>query len=251
MIEAIRIIKPDRLIHIGDIGEWESVNHHKMKRKAHRPHPVEIARGIRDDVAGVVKYVLDPIDKMCTKVGVKQKDMITGNHDQWLNYFVDDNPDYQDTHFGDEAKGYRFHQVVDWKKRGWTVHPIGRLLKIGSLSFYHGHLYGGVNHARNHLLKLGTNIAYGHFHDMTSYHIAQADGVKGAWSLGCLKDCSAEANEWLGGAPTNWMHGFGVVNWWGHRFSLQQIAIIDGQAVVGGQLVNGHKLNHVPKMRKR
>ena len=84
------------------------------------------------------------------------------------------------------------------KGRGYKHHQCGKFLKIGKLNFYHGNHYATINHARNHLAKLGTNVMYGHHHDLQQSSVTHMDGVKSAWSIGCLKDMTDEKNSWLG-----------------------------------------------------
>ena len=74
---------------------------------------------------------------------------------------------------------------------------------------------------------------------MTATHI---DGPKGAWSIGCLKDMSAEKNEWLGNRKINWAHAFAIVDFYDEgRFTVDVVQIIDGKARVWGQLIDGNK----------
>lgn len=251
VLKAIEIIKPYGVIHLGDIGEWESVNHHRYKRTRF-PDPHEVAAGIRHDARMTRKYVLDPLDAACDRAGVKERHMITGNHDKWLDRFVEVNPDYADTRF-DEASGYRFDQIFDWKNRGWAVHPCGKLLRIGSLNFYHGHLYGGIHHALNHLRRMGVNVVYGHWHDFQAVHVTHADGPKGAYSLGCLKRDDPESNEWLDHRPVNWAHMFGVVDFYhGGLFSVHAVPIIGGRCTLIGtnEVVDGRKPRRMAKVKR-
>lgn len=242
VLQAIRIIQPTGIIFLGDIGQWDSVNHYRYKR-IRQPDPAEIANGIRTDARQVRKYILDLIDEECDKLGIKEKYMLMGNHDRWLDHFVMANPDYADTVF-DEATGYRFDQIFDWKRRHWKLLPCGKLLKIGELRFYHGHLYGGIHHARNHLLRMGVNIVYGHWHDFQAVHVTHANGPKGAYSLGCLCSCKPDDNLWLGYRPVNWAHMFGVVDFYQRgRFSVHPIPIIFGQCTIIGtqEVIDGRK----------
>ena len=242
VLQAIEIVKPVGVIHLGDIGEWACVNHHRFKR-IRTPDPHETAEGIRRETRIVRKYILDPLDAVCDKAKVKERHMLQGNHDVWIDRFVEVNPDYADTTF-DEATGYRFDQIIAWRKRGWKVTPCGRLLKIGHLHFYHGHLYGGIYHARNHLLRMGVNIVYGHWHDFQAMHITHADGPKGAYSLGCLKRDDPEANAWLDNRPVNWAHMFGVIDFYqGGCFSVHPIPIIKGRCTLVGtdQVIDGNR----------
>ena len=81
-------------------------------------------------------------------------------------------------------------------ERGYKFYPAGKYLKIGRMNYYHGHHFAGVQHTRNHLIRLGANVMYGHHHDLQQSSVTHIDGVKSAWSIGCLKDMSDEANAW-------------------------------------------------------
>ena len=66
------------------------------------------------------------------------------------------------------------------------------------------------------------------------------DGPKSAWSLGCLKDMSTEANAWLDNRNHNWSHAFAIVDFFGKgHFTVHVIQIIDGEASLWGELVKG------------
>jgi hypothetical protein len=250
VLQAIELLQPDRVIHLGDIGEWESVNHHRYKRQR-QPDPHEVAKGLRRDVRAVRYNFLDLLDEACDSAGVSHKDITTGNHDEWLNRFVAVNPDYARTSF-DDAKGYRFEQALCLKERGWTVYPCGKRFRIGELSFYHGHLYGGMYHAANHLRRLGVNVMYGHWHDVQYAAATHDSGAKGAWSLGCIKKKTDDANEWLAFRPTNWGQAFAVVDWWSRgRFTVHSINIIDGQcSLLTGSIIDGRKPRPIVRTRK-
>ena len=67
-------------------------------------------------------------------------------------------------------------------------------------------------------------------------------GPIGAWSLGCLKDMSHEANKWLGRREINWGHAFAIVDFYDEgNFTVDVVQIIDGKATVWGQLIDGNK----------
>ena len=117
---------------------------------------------------------------------------------------------------------------------------MGKYLKIGKLHFYHGHHFSGMHHTRNHLIRLGANVMYGHHHDIQQTSVTHIDGVKSAWSIGCLKNMSDEENSWLGGRKINWSHAFAIVDFFtkGH-FTVHVIQIIDGRTSLWGELING------------
>jgi hypothetical protein len=83
---------------------------------------------------------------------------------------------------------------------------------------------------------------YGHHHDIQQSSATHIDGVKSAWSIGCLKDMSANANEWLGNRQHNWQHAFAIVDF--HKngnFNVTVHQIVNGVSTVDGKILNANK----------
>ena len=227
--KAIELVKPDIYVDLGDLGEWASVSHWQWKRK--KKPPLEYITPKVDADVKAVNELLDIIDVSLDKVNCKEKHICAGNHDEWLDRFVEEHP-YLD---------YRFEKVCRFKERGYKYHEAGKYIKIGKLYFYHGHHFGGQYHASNHLRKLGANIMYGHHHSLQQDSVTYMDGPKSAWSLGCLKDMSSEKNKWLGGRQHRWAHAFAIVDYYqGGRFTVDIVQIIDGRTTVWGELLDGN-----------
>ena len=214
LCKTINIVKPDIYIDLGDVGEWENFSHWKWKRK--KKPPLEyLLPDLETDVVDVNKG-MDQIDEALDKANCKNKYITEGNHDNWLNMFVETYP---------YVAKFRFKNAVKLKERGYTYYPFGKHLKIGKLYFYHGHQYGGQYHAANHLRKLGCNVM---------------DGPKSAWSIGCLKDMSNEKNEWLSNRRINWSHAFAIVDFYERgMFTVHIIQIINGKTSLWGELIKG------------
>ena len=227
--KAIEMIKPEIYVDLGDLGEWGSVSHWQWKRK--KKPPLEyIIPNVDADIASV-NQLLDQIDESLDKANCKTKHMCAGNHEDWLEGFVQEHP---------YLKEYKFKNACKLKERGYKYHPSGKMLKIGKLYYYHGHHFGGQYHTSNHLRKLGCNVMYGHHHSMQQDSITHMDGPKSAWSIGCLKDMSSEKNSWLGGRQHKWAHSFAVVDYfYGGNFTVHPIQIIDGKASIWGELIKG------------
>ena len=229
--KAIEIIKPSGWIQLGDVGEFHAFSAWKWKRKK-RP-PLEF---LIDDFDKDVKDVnagMDQIDESLDKANVKEKIQITGNHDEWCNGVVNTYP---------YIPQYRFKNALKLKERGYKCVPFGVKFKVGKCYFYHGHEYSSVHHCANHLRKLACNIIYGHHHDLQQASVTNMDGPKSAWSLGCLKDMSSEANSWLNGRSVNWAHAFGVVDFYrGGHFTVHVVQIINGKTSLWGELIDGNK----------
>ena len=229
LCKSIEIVKPDIYVDLGDVGEWEGASHWQW-RKRKRP-PLEYQTpSIDKDIIGVNRG-MDQIDESLDKANCKEKHMIEGNHDDWMNRFVDEHP---------YLEGDRFEECVKLKERGYHYHPIGKYFQIGKLAMYHGHHFAGINHTRNHLMRLGKSIMYGHHHDIQQSSVTHLDGVKSAWSIGCLKDMSAGKNEFLQNRMHNWSHAFAIVDFYNKGFfTVHVIQIIDGKTSLWGELIKG------------
>ena len=229
VLQAIEMIKPDIFIDLGDVGEWESVSHWRYKRRK-RP-PLEYQLPLINEEIKQVNDELDKWDKALAKVGCEDKRICTGNHDIWLDDFVEEYP---------YLKDYTFNNVCRWKERGFKVYEHNEPVKIGKLVFIHG-VYTTVYHARQHLSAYGTSIAYGHVHDVQSATQTKLDsGTIGSWALGCLKDMSREKNRWLKGKLHNWKHCFGIVYFYPNgNFRLETVDIVKGKTVLWGKELEG------------
>ena len=227
--KTIEIVKPDIYIDLGDVGEWSSFSMWKYKRK--KAPPLEyMIDGMKQDVKEV-NVGMDWIDESLDKVNCKERYITEGNHDNWCNIAVEKYP---------YIPQYKFANSVRLSDRGYTYYPYGKHLKIGKLYFYHGHQFGGQYHAANHLRKMGCNIMYGHWHDLQQHSMTHMDGPKSAWSIGCLKDMSAESNQWLDNRNHNWSHAFAIVDFYERgRFTVHVIQVIDGKTSLWGELIKG------------
>ena len=223
VLKAIDLIKPDIFINLGDVGEWSSVSNHKYKRRK-RP-PIEYQLPEIEKEIKAVNQQIDRFDEALEKVGCKEKHILAGNHDEWLDAFVEENP-YLDQ--------YTFRNACKWDSRGYIYKKYNEVLTIGKLSFIHGAYTG--NHTRTHLTRYLTNIMYGHVHDVGRLALTSLEGNISAWAMGCLKDMSAEKNTWLKGRLHNWSHAFGIVHFYKNGdFQVEVVDIIDGKASVWGQ----------------
>jgi hypothetical protein len=228
--QTIEIVRPDAYVDLGDVGEWSAFSVWKYKRK--KAPPLEFMIESFDEDIDDVNSGMDQIDESLDKVNCSEKYITEGNHDNWLNYAVAKYP---------YIPQYKFAQAVDLKGRGYKYYKFGRPLKMGKLYFYHGHQYGGQYHAANHLRKMGCNVMYGHWHDLQQHSMTHMDGVKSAWSMGCLKDMSPKSNDWLENRNVNWAHAFAIVDFYkGGLFSVQPIHIINGKTSLWGEVINGN-----------
>ena len=238
VIKAISIIKPNIFVCLGDLGEWKSVSPFKYKRRKRPPLEYVIEDLEQEQVK--VNAGLDLFDNALKKVKCKEKHMIEGNHDNWLNMFVEEYP-YLDK--------YKYKNIMRLAERGYKYYPYGKLMRIGKLYFYHGGHYSTISHTRQHTMNLGKNIVYGHTHDVQRAGVTHVDGAHHAFSMGCLKDMSSETNMWLNNRQVNWAHAFGVANWFSNGdFRLEVVDIVNGKTFLWGKEINGNKTASGGKM---
>ena len=224
VLQALDIIEPDLFINLGDVGEWNSVSAWKYK-KIKRP-PLEFIIEEADKEIRAVNKGLDAFDKVLDKVGCKWKIMCAGNHDEWLDAFVEAHPYLTE---------YTFRNACHLDARGYDYHCYNEPVKIGKLTFIHG-AYATTFHAKKHLDAYGENIMYGHTHDIQRHSKTDLGGTKSAWGMGCLKDMRPEKNRWLKGRLHNWNHAFAIVDWFKNGdFKVEVIEIINGKTTLWGQ----------------
>ena len=97
-----------------------------------------------------------------------------------------------------------------------------------------------MNHTKKHLDTYGANIVYGHTHDIQRTTGTRLNGTIGSWSMGCLKDMSAENNTWLKGRLHNWNHAFGIVTFFDNgNFQVEVVDIVEGRGSVWGKIIKG------------
>ena len=126
VIQTIEIVKPDIYVDLGDTGEWGNFSHWKWKRKK-RP-PLEVIIPTLDQDVKDVNEGMDQIDEALDKAGCETKHFIEGNHELWLDQFVEEHP---------YLPQYKPQNCLKLKERGYKYHPCGKFLKIGKLNFYH------------------------------------------------------------------------------------------------------------------
>lgn len=147
---------------------------------------------------------LDRQQKIVRKNNPKAKfTLIEGNHDMRPERVIEKDPRYEGM--------IEFENNLKLKQRGinfvkfWTK---GEIYTVGNASFIHGR-FTNQYHAAKTAARYGTNIFYGHTHDVQSHSAVRlgSDKTFVGQSLGCL--CRYDLS-YTQGAPTNWQQAFGV-----------------------------------------
>jgi hypothetical protein len=226
--KAIKKVKPDIYVDLGDTGEWELFSNHHWKTLERPPDHILIP--MLDKSVAEVNKGMDQIDRALNKVDCKERHFVQGNHEVWLDMFAE------------KSTRPRFYtqNALKLKHRGYKYHPYFRkkLLKIGKLNFTHGHKTG-MHHAKAHLITYGESVMYGHTHDLQRHTHSGLGGTISAWSMGCLKDIEKD-EDWLRGNLTNWNHGFAIIDFYPNgNYVVQVVEIIKGKTILWGEEING------------
>ena len=120
--KAIKIVKPDIYIDLGDTGEWEHFSTHYWKGRNAKPME-DLIPLLNKDVRAVNKG-MDSIDEALDEVCCNERHFVQGNHEVWLDKFVTRYP---------YLKEYTTENALKIKERGYEYHPYNRkkCLKIG------------------------------------------------------------------------------------------------------------------------
>jgi len=223
LFQAIDIIKPNRCVHLGDVGEWQSVSHWQWKRRK-RPPFEYLAPTIAAETLAVNTW-LDKLDRALGKVKCDNTTIIEGNHEVWCDNFAEE-----------EARPeYAAKRLMRVKERGYEWHDHGTFAKIGKLHATHGGHFTGLHHAYKTVLGLSASCIYGHFHNLEFAHVMHLGGAYGAWCAGCL--CKLD-KKFLNHRPTNWSHSLSIVHVEPDgRFHVEVVDIFRGVAYIYGKRV--------------
>lgn len=198
----------DEVIYLGDVLDFDSIS----KYNKDKPRLTENRRLMADYEH--VEKMIDRHIRICRKNNGKVKFvLIEGNHEHRMNDFIDRHPDLEGimevsnglnlSHLGRYGP---FKECVKWVPF-WSM---GEVYRIGKAIFIHGR-YTNAHHAKKHALAYGTNVFYGHTHDIQSYSVVRLGDDKTfmAQSLGCLCEYN---QKYMSGSPSNWQQA--ITTFW-------------------------------------
>lgn len=212
--------KPEVVILGGDMLDCGPVSHH-LKGK---PWKTEGLR-MRDDANELNAKLIDKINQM---PWVKKKVFLTGNHEDWLNDLLDQNPGLVGT----------FDLKTLLHLDGWEVVDIDGHFNLGKLTFIHGHQLGSQEFvAKKSVVEWERNVRSGHVHTYQVYTKTSPMDVKLAKtgiSVPCM--CTKRA-VFMEGRPNKWVQGFnhGVVFKDGSYADYISV-VTNGRAFINGKI---------------
>ena len=219
-LAAIRGWKPDVFVCLGDFGDCNKISDHPKDPRRVMPFEQEL-QGIR----AARRQLEDALDH----AGCRERHMLQGNHDTRIDRYMAKNaPDMVGL-------------VQPWTEayglgEEWIVTPYKESLQIGHLRMSHDYGRHGAHAARQSLLDVGENIAFGHTHRVQILYMGTVAGRKlvGA-TLGWLGDPDAIDYRHRDSVRRDSMHAFGTAYMRPDgAFWLNPVPIIDGACVLDG-----------------
>ena len=215
----------------GDQNDNEEISHHNKSKILFRS-PGSYAR----NTELFDERVLAPIEAVLGKN--TQRVWIEGNHDDWENQLVQEQPELLGT--------VERRRLLNLDKRGWEFVPTGHIFQLGKLKVIHGETLTGMgnqaaaNHASKALLGYGSSVLYGHIHAPQSASRIAPFSQKDKHMAWCSPILGETNPGYLRNRPTAWVNGFTLVEVREDGFfNVQPIVVTRGKFSYGGVVYGG------------
>lgn len=225
VMDYVRSNEVDGFIFGGDQLDLSCISHHTAHKPLYRPQGA-----LKSNLEGFNQEILDPLDEaLGPKAG---KWFFIGNHEAWLTeQLAEVNP---------ELDGMiSLEEELHLEERGFRVVPQGGFTKLGHLVVIHGDtIRAGMYSAKKASeIYAGSSIVLGHHHTLQvhtrSSPVAQTD----RWTATVLPCLSTLSPTYGRKAANSWLQGFGIVYLMpSGRFSLNPVVILNGQALIEGEV---------------
>ena len=244
VLRAAEKLGPDRLTHVVLLGDHLDLSPWST-RWATTPDSLQTTNAaMRELYAGLLR----PLRELAPYAEIV---MMMGNHDSRIEDFLHAR--------APEAAGIKPADRLDSKPSlslstllaldSLDISLIGPYGKpywlFDSIKIIHGNKAknrGGMT-AAEYLKTATSSLIYGHIHRLelaqTRLQTPDGDRVVTAASPGCLASCEMGVVPGRAGSPPDWQTGFGVVYQVDDRHSIQMIPILDGVAVLEGEVIRG------------
>lgn len=230
-LDDLESLRPSEVVMLGDHLDCAGflAQHHTLG------FVPETAYTFEDDVAACNAF-LDEIQKRVGNVPIYY---IVGNHEHRIEKYIlkmtVNNPAdsaYLNKMFGLDSVLGLSKRGIEMIERGKQYHGLRKrgTIRLGSCLFTHG-VRTGVHAARQTLLDVGSNVVFGHIHQITTATKETLDSVIAAHCVGCLCELNPTYSDTR---TTNWAHGYGlqVVDSQSKKFLHVTVPIIDGYSML-------------------
>lgn len=184
----------DEVINLGDFLDLSCISSHNLNNL----REVEGTTLQKD-----YDYANKVLDRQQALIGNAKYTLLEGNHEFRAERLIDAQPRLRG--IVEVEKGLRLKERgINWV-RSWSK---GRVYHVGKAAFVHG-IYTNDMHAKQHAIRYGEPIMYGHTHDIQAYSLTRNGDNKTimAQSFGCL--CKYD-QSYMRGRANRWQHAFGI-----------------------------------------
>lgn len=198
VLQYLETLYIDECVIIGDFADVFVLSHHSDGLPGVREN-----RRFEKEME-VCNLVLDQITKAVRKRNPKAKiTLIEGNHEHRVCRYLEKFPELKGS-LEIPIKLRLAERDIKWIPFYCNFKPY----KIGKATFIHG-LYTNEHHGKKHVLRYGSNVFYGHTHDVQAFsaEMLGKDQTIVGQSLGCL--CRYDL-DYVGHQPTKWQQAFGL-----------------------------------------
>jgi len=222
-VQFLEDYQPHALISLGDWWEMGPVSHWQGNIN------FEL---LRTELEGGV----DLLDEMVEACGdsLAYKSVLLGNHELWYKKLISKQAPGLRKFLKESGMDMHFSNVSGLGDKGYEVFGYNEALEIGENLHTHG-VYINDAHAKKHVSVMGQNVLYGHTETQQLYSMVNARGVTQGISLGTQRD--EKQCEFLINRPTNWVTGFGIV-----EYRIDGVSTIYAPKITDGVFSFGGKL---------
>jgi hypothetical protein len=194
MFEFMEEWRPKIFLFGGDQFDAGEISHHNRRKK-------RLTEGFRfkDSLDGFRREILDPIEARLPKDA--RKIWLPGNHERFLQDFLDENPEFEGL--------VNIEEYLGLAARGWECYGLREIATIGKCAFVHGELCTSQYPASRALRVYQRSVRFGHRHSTSvAVNIQCYDRPNErhtAKGVPCLRSLNP---AWMGNGANNWSNGF-------------------------------------------
>lgn len=184
--------------------------------------------GVAKDFIRFNKEILVPIEERIAK-GTK-KTFFLGNHEDWLEQWLDENPEFEGL--------VSFDRNLGLTKRGWDVVAQGDHRQLGKAYLIHGDQVGSSMYVAKKLVdSYCATVIMGHVHQYSAFTKTSHVKAKDKWIGVTLPTLGTLAPKYAKGRPNAFLNGFGIAELWPNDFvNIYVPIIINGQFSFAGEM---------------
>lgn len=220
-LEVARKWKPDKLVILGDMVDFDEVSSHPKDPTKRVPFDEEVRKSNVE------------MDRL-SKIYIPEVYFCEGNHEtRLLRYLGDRAPEL--------AGVVNVRQLLQIRDRGWKWVSYGDYCTIGKLHFTHDVGFSGENAAKQSVMAFGGNIIIGHTHRAVGHYVSTINGDRHVgWTMGWLGDPTCISYRHKARVARESQHGFGIayVRKSDGAAWVNFVPIIKGTACVEGKFYN-------------